>query len=134
MKMKSIFVSVLFAGSLCFSSSCANKKRGGSSDDFAADGGGSDFGDANGSERGGAGNYSDFSSGNLPSRDERYSYFNASTGQFEPVLFAFDSFSISSQEMRKIDAVADYLGRKGGEVLVAGFTDSVGTEVQSRLG
>lgn len=135
-KMKSIFVTALFAASLCFTSSCANKNRNGSGDDFV-DGAG--YGDAyGGSGAGGgaggrdAGNYSDFRSGNLPSRDERYSYFNASTGQFDPVLFGFDSFSISSQEMRKIDAVASHIRRKGGEVLVAGFTDAVGTEEYNR--
>ena len=34
--------------------------------------------------------------------------------------------------MRKIDAVASYLRKKGGEVLVAGFTDAVGTEEYNR--
>ena len=70
--------------------------------------------------------------GNLPNRDERHSFFNASTGQFEPIYFAFDSFRLSSQEMRKIDAVADYIRKKGGEVLVAGFADAIGTEEYNR--
>ena len=122
---------VLFLGSVCFSSSCANRNGAGTGDDFADGyGDGSSYGGGGG--RGADGDYSDFRSGNLPTRDERYSYFNASTGQFEPVYFAFDSFNISSQEMRKIDQVASYLKRKGGEVLVAGFTDAVGTEEYNR--
>ncbi len=130
MNLKSLFVTAFFVGSLCFTSSCSKKNQNGSAGDFA-DGDGAGYGYGDGSA-GGGGNYSDFRSGNLPSRDERFSYFNASTGQFEPVFFAFDSFNISSQEMRKIDAVADYIRRKGGEVLVAGFTDAVGTEEYNR--
>ncbi|MGI9241687.1 MAG: OmpA family protein, partial [Verrucomicrobiales bacterium] len=81
---------------------------------------------------GGADSYGNFTSGNLPSRDERNSFFNSSTGQFEPVYFAFDSFNISGPEMRKIEAVASYIRRKGGEVLVAGFADAIGTEEYNR--
>ena len=124
--LKSVFLSAFFGLTVCFSASCNKKDKNGSAGDFADGGAGFGYGDGNG------GNYSNFSSGNLPKRDERFSYFNASTGQFEPVYFEFDSFRISANEMRKIDAVADYIRRKGGEVLVAGFTDSVGTEEYNR--
>ena len=135
MKMKSILVLALFTATALFTSSCSNKNRNGADGDYVDGGGG--FGDAfaggGGFGRGGAGGtYDNFNSGRLPSRDERYSYFNAATGQFDPILFSFDSFSISSREMRKVDAVADYLRRKGGEVLVAGFTDAIGTEEYNR--
>jgi len=114
-----------------FSASCAKKNpQGGDGDlNYDAYGDGSAVGPGGG---GGAGGYGDFRSGNLPARDERFSYFNSSTGQFEPIYFAFDSFVIGAQEMGKIDAVADYARQKGAEVLVAGFTDAVGTEEYNR--
>ena len=122
MNIKSIALSTLVAVSVCFSASCAKKNPNGAGSEFDFDENGRPIGS------GGAGDFADFRSGDLPNRDERFSYFNASTGQFEPVYFAFDSFSISSQEMRKIDAVADYVRKKGADILVAGFTDAVKTE------
>lgn len=124
MRLKPISLAIFAAITVCFSTACSKKNPKGSGSDFA-DGDGSAFG-ADG------GGYSDFNTGSLPNRDERFNYFNASTGQFEPVYFAFDSFNISSQEMRKIDSVAAYAKKKGAEVLVAGFTDSVGTEEYNR--
>ena len=109
------------AATVCFSTACAKKNPNGSDGDFDSAGYG-----------GGTDGYGDFTSGNLPSRDERNSFFNSATGQFEPVYFAFDSFNISGQEMRKIEAVASYIRRKGGEVLVAGFADAIGTEEYNR--
>jgi len=129
-RLKSISIATLAVVTLCFSASCGKKKGNGGAGDFD-DLGGSTYGDA-GYGNGGSGSYDNFNSGNLPSRDERFNYFNASTGQFEPVYFQFDSFNISSSEMRKIDAVASYIRSKGGEVLVAGFTDSIGTEEYNR--
>ena len=116
-------LALVVAATACFSSACTKKNPSGTDGDF--DGAG--YGD-----RGGDNSYGDFSSGNLPSRDERYSFFNASTGQFEPVYFSFDSFDISANEMRKIDAVASHIRKKGGEVLVAGFADAIGTEEYNR--
>ena len=128
MNLKSVLLNALLATCVALTSSCSKKNPNGSDSDFDN---GAGFGNGSGYGPGG-GRYDDFSSGRLPSRDERFSYFNASTGQFEPVYFAFDSFQIGSREMGKIDAVADYLRRKGGEVLVAGFTDAVGTEEYNR--
>jgi peptidoglycan-associated lipoprotein len=127
MNFKHFSLMTLLAATVCFSTSCAKKNPNGSDSDFAS---GTGDGSAYGSGSGGA--YSDFGSGSLPNRDERFSYFNASTGQFEPVFFPFDSFRITSSEMRKIDAVASYMKKKGGDVLVAGFTDALGTEEYNR--
>ena len=137
MKLKPILVLALFTATALFTSSCASKNRNGGDGDYVDGGSGSSYGNSFGgggaNGRGGAGGtYDNFNSGRLPSRDERYSYFNAATGQFDPILFQFDSFSISSREMRKVDAVASYLRSKGGEVLVAGFTDAIGTEEYNR--
>lgn len=126
-QLRSLATLAVAVTSLAFTVSCAKKNPHDSDSNFGYDDG---FGDSYGGAAGG--DYSNFSSGNLPSRDERYSYFNSSTGQFEPVYFAFDSFSIGSGEMSKIDAVASYLKRNGKEVLVAGFTDAVGTEEYNR--
>ena len=127
MNMKSSsFLTALLAATICFSASCAKKNPNGIDGDFDAAGYGG------GGAGGGGDSYGDFRSGSLPDRDERYSFFNTSTGQFEPVYFAFDSFNISAQQMRKIEAVAAYISKKGGEVLVAGFTDAIGTEEYNR--
>ena len=76
-------------------------------------------------------------SGSLPSRSGGYSFFgpgsgNVLKGQFAPVYFAFDSFQVSGGEMSKVREVANYANRNGSKVLVAGFTDTVGTEEYNR--
>lgn len=53
-------------------------------------------------------------------------------GQYEPVYFAFDSFSVSGAEQSKIEAVANALRGKNNTVIVAGFTDERGTEEYNR--
>ncbi|MEM9481302.1 MAG: OmpA family protein [Verrucomicrobiota bacterium] len=89
---------------------------------------------------GGSGGGSDWSgsgSGTLPSRDGGYSFFgpgsgNVMKGQFPPVYFGFDSFDVDGPELSKVRRVADYAKQNGAKLLVAGFTDSVGTEEYNR--
>jgi peptidoglycan-associated lipoprotein len=121
-------VAVSFAGV-----SCKNKKG----EDFAnASGYGSDYGEAGGAYGSASGGYDSYGSGSnipIPSRGSGgSSYYNASKGQFAPVYFGFDSFSVNSGEMAKIREVAAYAKSKGTDLIVAGFTDAVGTEEYNR--
>jgi peptidoglycan-associated lipoprotein len=75
----------------------------------------------------------------LPSRNESVSFFGPGSNAvqkslFSPVYFAFNRFEINGTELAKVSAVAQYLkgeGRKN-TVIIAGFTDSVGTEEYNR--
>jgi len=57
---------------------------------------------------------------------------NVVRGQYSPVQFAYDSFSVAADQQSKIDAVADALKGSGKTVIVAGFTDDRGTEEYNR--
>ncbi len=84
---------------------------------------------------GAGGGYDSYGSGAnipLPSRSGSNSFYNASKGQFAPVYFAFDSFQVSSAEMAKVREVAAFAKRNGSELIIAGFTDDVGTEEYNR--
>ena len=92
------------------------------------------YGDDFANNAGALGGYSD-GAGNiaLPSRDSGYSWNSGVTkGQFSPVYFQFDSFQVSPSEMSKVRQVATYSRRSGAKILVAGFTDAVGTEEYNR--
>lgn len=94
------------------------------SDSTSLDGNSGDWGSGSGS-------------GSLPSRDDSYSFFgsgsgNVLKGQFQPVYFGFDSFQVSGAEMSKVREVASYVKKNGAKLLVAGFTDTVGTEEYNR--
>lgn len=120
------------AASLALFGVSCKKKNG---EDLAgADGYGTDpYGNPYGQGRGDA--YDQYGSGSnvpLPSRGGGASFYNASKGQFAPVYFAFDSFEVSSAEMAKVRQVADYARRNNAELIVAGFTDAVGTEEYNR--
>ncbi len=118
------FVSLLSSLVLGFGmSSCAKK-------------GGTDGGFYDGS---GTGDYGADGSGNmaLPSRDEGASFFgpgsgNVMKGQFAPVYFEFDSFSVNEREMTKVREVASFARKNSSRIIVAGFTDAVGTEEYNR--
>ncbi|CAN5170833.1 peptidoglycan-associated lipoprotein Pal [soil metagenome] len=74
----------------------------------------------------------------LPGRDENVSFYgpgssNVNKSQFTPVYFAFDSFLITGAESSKVGTVASHLRSSPENVLVAGFTDSVGTEEYNRV-
>lgn len=73
----------------------------------------------------------------LPDRDDGYAYFgpgssNVLKGQFAPVYFEFDSFSVSEREMAKVREVAAYARKNSARLIVAGFTDAVGTDEYNR--
>jgi peptidoglycan-associated lipoprotein len=75
----------------------------------------------------------------LPSRNESVSFFGPGSGSvqknlFSPVYFGFDRTDISGTELAKVSAVAQYLKSEGSKntVIVAGFTDSSGTEEYNR--
>lgn len=80
----------------------------------------------------GYGNYGSGSNIPLPNRSGGASYYNASKGQFPPIYFAFDSVQVSSAELGKVREVASQAKRNGSKLIVAGFTDDVGTEEYNR--
>ncbi|MEM8954239.1 MAG: OmpA family protein [Verrucomicrobiota bacterium] len=75
----------------------------------------------------------------LPSRNESVSFFGPGSGNvqrnlFAPVYFGFDRSDISGTELAKVSAVAQFLKSEGknNTVIVAGFTDSTGTQEYNR--
>ncbi|MEZ5303952.1 MAG: OmpA family protein [Verrucomicrobiales bacterium] len=71
----------------------------------------------------------------LPARDERYSWEsgNVQRGAFSHVYFGFDRFDIAPAERGKVQQVASYLRQNSGKsLLIAGFTDSIGTAEYNR--
>ncbi|MBV8588189.1 MAG: OmpA family protein [Verrucomicrobia bacterium] len=70
----------------------------------------------------------------LPERQEGVSYFgnNVSRGQFAPVYFAFDSFTIQDSEAGKLRQLADFMRSAHNNIILAGFTDERGTEEYNR--
>ncbi|MEM7148132.1 MAG: OmpA family protein [Verrucomicrobiota bacterium] len=75
----------------------------------------------------------------LPSRNESVSFFgpgssNVQRNLFAPVYFGFDRSDISGTELAKVSAVAQFLKSEGknNTVIVAGFTDSTGTQEYNR--
>lgn len=70
----------------------------------------------------------------LPERIEGSNFFgsNVSRGQFEPVYFSFDSFTVSDSELMKLDSVASAVKGMKNDIIIAGFTDAAGTEEYNR--
>ncbi len=70
----------------------------------------------------------------LPDRIDGANFFggNVNRGQFQPVLFAYDSFTVSDAEIVKLDAVAESMKGMKNDIIIAGFTDSAGTEEYNR--
>ena len=78
-----------------------------------------------------AGVEGDYVSGTpLPERIEGANFFgsNVTRGQFSPVYFGYDSFSISDAESGKVQEVASAMKSMGQTLIIAGFTDERGTE------
>lgn len=81
----------------------------------------------------GSGSYS------IPSRGEGgASWFGPGSGsvqkgQFANVYFDFDSFAIKSSEIGKVASVAEFLRASSDNLIVAGFTDQVGTDEYNRV-
>jgi peptidoglycan-associated lipoprotein len=70
----------------------------------------------------------------LPDRQEGVSFLgdNVDRNKFAPVLFGFDSTTVSGGERAKISQVATFLESGGNTVIVAGFTDERGTPEYNR--
>ncbi len=70
----------------------------------------------------------------LPDRMEGAGFFgnNVQRGKFQPVYFAYDSFSVSDSELIKLENVASSIKSGGKTVIIAGFTDERGTEEYNR--
>ncbi len=70
----------------------------------------------------------------LPDRVEGANFFGGtvSRGQFEPVYFGYDSFTVSDAELAKLDAVAAAVKGSKNDIIIAGFTDDRGTEEYNR--
>lgn len=70
----------------------------------------------------------------LPERQEGVSFLsnNVEKNRFQPIYFAFDSYSVGPGERGKIDEVASYLRSSSGNVIIAGFTDERGTPEYNR--
>lgn len=77
----------------------------------------------------------DFVSGTpLADRIDGANFFgsNVQRGQFSPVYFDYDSYSVPGAEQSKIEQVASSVRSSGNTVIVAGFTDERGTEEYNR--
>jgi peptidoglycan-associated lipoprotein len=74
----------------------------------------------------------------LPERNESVSFAGPGSDTvnrelFPPVFFGFDSSKVGTAELAKIDNVARYLkSQPGGTLIVAGFTDTVGSAEYNR--
>lgn len=71
----------------------------------------------------------------LPDRVEGGSFFgsNVKRGQYQPVYFSFDSFSLNKVEQSKVRGIAASIRELHSKMLIiAGFTDSWGTEEYNR--
>jgi peptidoglycan-associated lipoprotein len=82
-----------------------------------------------------AGVEGDFVTGTpLPDRLEGANFFgsNVTRGQFSPVYFGYDSFSISDSESGRVQEVASAMKSMSQTLIIAGFTDERGTEEYNR--
>lgn len=83
----------------------------------------------------GAGVDGDYVTGTpLPDRVEGANFFGGTVnrGQFPPVYFSYDSFTVSDAEIVKLDAVAEAMKGLKKDLIIAGFTDAAGTEEYNR--
>ncbi len=70
----------------------------------------------------------------LPERQEGTNFFggNVQRGHYPPIYFRFDNFTIGAGELEKVRALAADLRGSSSTVIIAGFTDSRGTEEYNR--
>lgn len=61
-------------------------------------------------------------------------FFSSSVekGQFQPVYFGFDSYSVEPAESSKIQQVSSALSSNSKRLIIAGFTDERGTQEYNR--
>jgi len=57
---------------------------------------------------------------------------NVEKGQFQPVYFSFDSYSVEPAESSKIQAVSSSISAGSDRLIIAGFTDERGTQEYNR--
>ncbi len=57
---------------------------------------------------------------------------NVTRGQYSPVQFGYDSFSVAPDQESKVATVAEALRGSGKTLIIAGFTDDRGTEEYNR--
>lgn len=70
----------------------------------------------------------------LPDRVEGTNFFggNVQRGQYSPIYFAFDSFSIHGDELTKVQQMAKSMRHSSDTFIIAGFTDDRGTQEYNR--
>lgn len=70
----------------------------------------------------------------LADRQDGAGFFgsNVAKGEFPPVYFGYDSFTVDGAEIAKIKEVAAKLKGSSQTVIIAGFTDERGTEEYNR--
>jgi peptidoglycan-associated lipoprotein len=70
----------------------------------------------------------------LPERQEGVSFLgsNVDHTRFSAIHFAFDSYTIGSEERGKIERVADFMQTASSTIVLAGFTDERGTPEYNR--
>jgi len=70
----------------------------------------------------------------LPDRIEGSNFFsgNVQRGQFAPVYFGYDSFTVSDGELMKLEKIASAMKSGSKTLIIAGFTDERGTEEYNR--
>jgi len=70
----------------------------------------------------------------LPERIEGANFFgsNVNRGQFKPVYFGYDSYTVSDSELTNLGKVADSAKRFKNTIIIAGFTDDRGTAEYNR--
>lgn len=70
----------------------------------------------------------------LPDRIDGASFLgeNVTRGQYEPIYFGYDSFDVSSSEQGKVESLAKAMKSWPNSIIIAGFTDSRGTDEYNR--
>jgi peptidoglycan-associated lipoprotein len=70
----------------------------------------------------------------LPERIEGANFLgaNVTRGEYPPIYFGYDSFDLGASEQSKVDALAKAMKGWPNSVIIAGFTDSRGTDEYNR--
>jgi peptidoglycan-associated lipoprotein len=131
MNFRFVTHAVLLAALAVSSTSCASWKKkkksaGGSDSDFVQ---GTPIGGSSSEAASGTGLGSP-----LPERSEGAAFTSASVDRrrFAPVQFGFDSYTVSSSELGKVQSVASAMKRSSESLIIAGFTDERGTAEYNR--
>ena len=70
----------------------------------------------------------------LPERIEGANFLgaNVARGEYPPIYFSYDSYDVSGAEQGKVDALAQAMKGWPNSIIIAGFTDSRGTDEYNR--